>query len=202
MKTLPDFERAKRYALERLEKDLPDNLYYHSLAHTAEDVVPAAERLAAIEGIEGEELLLLLTAAWYHDIGFIEQYADHEHISVRIASEVLPEFGYSREQLQAIRGMIMATKLPQSPQNLPEQILSDADLDNLGRDDFEERSRLLRAELETLGTSVSNEDWYERQLEFLQGHQYFTDAARGLRDEKKHQNLEALVASHNQTDER
>jgi uncharacterized protein len=202
MKTLPDFERAKRYALERLQTDLPDNLYYHSLAHTAEDVVPAAERLAAIEGIEGEDLLLLLTAALYHDIGFIEHYTDHESVSVRIAAEALPEYGYSQDQLHIISGMIMATKLPQSPHSLLEQILADADLDNLGRDDFEARSKLLREELEALGNSVNDEDWYERQLEFLQGHTYFTDAARGLRDEKKQHNLEALVARHSKTDER
>ena len=48
----PDFERAKHYAFERLEHNLPPNLMYHSPAHTREDVLPAAERLAALERID------------------------------------------------------------------------------------------------------------------------------------------------------
>jgi uncharacterized protein len=195
--TAPDFERASQYALERLEQELPETLCFHSLAHTRDDVVPAVERLAAMEGIEGEELLLLRTAAFFHDIGFIERYNDHESVSIRIAGEALPSFGYTAQQIEGISNMILATKLPQSPQNLLEEILADGDLDNLGRDDFAERSRLLRAEQEVLGISVSDEVWYERQLEFLQNHEYFTDAARRLRDAKKQQNLQELIEQHN-----
>jgi uncharacterized protein len=176
-----------------LEHELPETLYYHSLAHTRDDVVPAVERLAAMEGVEGEALLLVRTAALFHDIGFIEQYNDHESVSVRIAEEALPNFGYNAGQIEAISNMIMATRLPQSPQNLLEEILADGDLDNLGRDDFVERSRLLRAEQETLGISASDEVWYQRQLEFVQHHEYFTAAARRLRDAKKEQNIKELI---------
>jgi uncharacterized protein len=91
----PDFERARQYALERLERELPPTLCYHSLAHTRDDVVPAAELLAALEGVEGEALLLLRTTAFYHDLGHVEQYTGHEATGVRIAAEVLPHFGYS-----------------------------------------------------------------------------------------------------------
>ncbi len=194
--TPPDFENARQYALERLERELPDNLYYHSLGHTRDDVAPAVERLAAIEGIEGEALLLLRTAAYFHDIGFIVQYNDHETASVQIAQEALPHFGYTEEQIEAISHMIMATRLPQSPGNRLEEILADGDLDNLGRDDFEERSQVLRAELETIGVTSSDEDWYQRQLEFIQHHRYFTDAARRLRDTKKEQNIKELIETH------
>jgi uncharacterized protein len=194
--TAPDFERAKQYALERLENELPGTLYYHSLYHTRDDVVPAVERLAALEGVEGEALLLLQTAALYHDIGFIKQYDNHEAVSVQIAEAALPDFGYSAEQIEMIGSMIMATRLPQTPQSLLEEILADGDLDNLGRDDFNERSRLLRAEQEARGLHLSDEDWYERQLEFVQNHQYFTDAARQLRDGKKQRNIQALIEQH------
>jgi uncharacterized protein len=196
--TLPDFESARHYALERLERELPENLHYHSLGHTRDDVVPAVERLAEIEGVVGEPLLLLRTAAYFHDIGFIVQYNNHETASVQIAQEALPQFGYTGAQIEAISQMIMATKLPQSPDNRLAEILADADLDNLGRDDFEERSQVLRAELETLGITSSDEDWYQRQLEFIQNHRYFTGAARQLRDVKKEQNIKELIVRHNQ----
>jgi len=173
----PDFDQARRYVVTRLEQELPPQRVYHNVAHTRDEVAPAAERLAAAEGIEGEALLLVRTAAWFHDIGFIQQGPDHEVIGAQIAAQVLPRFGYSSDQIAAIRGMIMATRLPQSPCNLLEQIIADADLDLLGCDDFIARNYDLRAEMATYGQTMTDEEWYVSQLEFLQGHRYFTAAA-------------------------
>jgi len=190
----PDFERAKQYALERLERDLSPALTYHCLTHTRDDVMPAAERLAALEGVTGESLLLLRTAALYHDIGFVKQHDDHETIGVRIATEVLPRFGYSPAHIEAIGGMILATKLPQSPHTLLEEILTDADLDVLGRDDFWIRSQDLQAEVAALGRPMTDEQWFSDQLKFMQAHRYFTVAARTLRDTMKQKNIKALIS--------
>ena len=88
-----EFEAAAAYALGRLESELSPALSYHSVDHTNADVVPAATRLAADEGIEGNDLRNLVTAAWFHDLGFIEQRTGHEGVGARIASEVLPGFG-------------------------------------------------------------------------------------------------------------
>lgn len=188
------YERAKRYALRRLERELPPVLTYHCLQHTRDDVVPAAQRLAALEGVEGEQLLLLLTAAYYHDIGFVKQCADHEAMSVQIAAKVLPRFGVSPAEIEVISGIIMATRLPQSPSTLLEEIMVDADLDVLGRDDFWPLNRVLRAEMAALGQSMTDEEWYSSQLEFVQTHHYFTAAARTLRNHRKQRNLEELSA--------
>jgi uncharacterized protein len=188
----PDFEKAREYVLERLEGELHPYLYYHSLSHTRDEVVPAVERLATRQDVAGVDFVLLLTAAYFHDIGYIEKMEDHETTSARIASEALPGFGYSPEQVETIRRIIMATKLPQSPQTLLEEIMADADLDVLGRDDFLKRSQDLRAELTALGVSHSDEAWYHSQLEFIQAHNYFTSAAHQLRDETKRRNIAKL----------
>src|SRR5688572_22008366 len=111
----PNFVGARQYALERLARELPPALLYHSYAHTAEDVTAAAERLADMEGLSGEERLLLRTAAYFHDIGFVEQREEHEAAGMRIVREVLPRFGYSAAQVEAICGMLEATRLPQTP---------------------------------------------------------------------------------------
>jgi uncharacterized protein len=190
---LPDFEGARAYALGRLDRELPPELCYHSIAHSRDDVVPAAERLAAAEGVVGEELLLLRTAAYFHDIGFVERREDHEVRGARIANEVLPRFGYTSAQIVAIVGMIMATRLPQSPLTLPQQILADADLDVLGRSDFLTLNERLRLELAHAGMPASDAEWYRVQLHFLRGHRYWTAAARTLRDEQKQRNMEELT---------
>jgi len=188
----PDFDQARRYVVTRLEQELPPQRVYHNVAHTRDEVAPAAERLAAAEGIEGEALLLVRTAAWFHDIGFIQQGPDHEVIGAQIAAQVLPRFGYSSDQIAAIRGMIMATRLPQSPCNLLEQIIADADLDLLGCDDFIARNYDLRAEMATYGQTMTDEEWYISQLEFLQGHRYFTVAAYAQRAAGKVTNAQWL----------
>jgi uncharacterized protein len=191
---VPDFDAAKQYALGRLERDLSPALCYHSIAHTRDDVALAAERLAAAEGVTGEILLLLRTAAYYHDIGFVERREDHEVVGARMAAEILPRFGYDPAQIVQIIGMIMATRLPQSPQTQAQQILADADLDVLGRDDFLTVNHHLRVELARGGMPASDADWYRVQLRFLRGHRYWTPSARSLRDAQKERNIEALAA--------
>ncbi|MBN1148181.1 MAG: SpoIIE family protein phosphatase [Anaerolineales bacterium] len=191
--TAPDFELAKQAALERLERELSPRLTYHSLAHTRDEVLVAVERLARLEGIEDNETLLLLrTAALYHDIGFIESKIEHEAASARIAAETLPGFGYSSQQIEQICQIIMATRLPQSPTTHLQQIIADADLDGLGREDFMGRSRDLQRELTEFGELISWEDWYRRQLAFLQQHRYFTASAARLRQPGKERNIETL----------
>jgi uncharacterized protein len=187
------FDQAIAYALTRLERDLPVSLVYHSLAHTHDEVVPIAAHLARMEGINDRETLLLLrTAAYYHDIGFVEQSYEHEAAGVQIARAVLPQFGYNAAQIELIEGLIMATRLPPSPRTLLEQILTDADLDSLGRFDFFSRSLDLRVELAASGIGIPLSDWYRQQLEFLSTHRYFTSSAHALRNVGKQHNIALL----------
>lgn len=188
-----NIELACQYALERLAHEVPVIYTYHSLAHTQNDVVPAVERLAALAGVEGEDWLLLRTAAHYHDIGFIIRTDGHEALGVQMAVAVLPDYGYTPDQIERIGGMIMATRLPQSPHNLLEQLLADADLDVFGREDFPTYNQLLRDELTALHGPISDQEWYQSQLLFLQNHRYWTDAARWLRDAGKQQNISHLA---------
>ena len=186
------FERARKYAAERLEKELPPDLYYHGYTHTRDDVVPAVERLAKMEGVNGKSLRLLLTGAWYHDLGFIEQGVHHELIGARIAVQVLPGFGYSEEDAETVRWIILATALPQSPNNLLEEIMADADLDVLGRKDFTSRNEALRREIASHGRTFTDQEWYSSQIKFLETHNYFTASARKLRNEQKRVNLDGM----------
>ena len=197
----PDYEGAIRYALNRLERELSPALTYHNAAHTRDDVLPAARRLAALMEISKEDVRLLDVGAAYHDIGFTVHHPkegdpslEHERAGAAIVAQVLPGFGFTSEQVATVQGLVLATHLPQSPRTPLEEILADADLDNLGRDDALERSRALRAELAILDAPVSEVEWYRRQLKFFREHRYFTPAARRLRDRGKHKNIEALSA--------
>lgn len=195
----PDYEGAKRHVLERLERELAPEFHYHSVKHTRDEVLPAVDRLAEREGVSGDDLLLLRTAALYHDIGFVEQPSDNEVIGVRIATEALPQFGYSQTQIGVVSSIIMATKLPQTPHNRLEEIMADADLDIFGSDDFVARNEQLRAELAALGSPSSDQEWYRSQLAFMQGHEYFTTSARALLGSKKEANMRMMEERLRQT---
>jgi len=184
-----NWRAAAEYALARLERESRPEMTYHSLWHARDDVLPAARRLAAMMGIGQDETRLLEVAALYHDIGYTAQREEHERAGAGIAAQVLPGFHFSADQVAAIQGMILATQLPQTPRTLLEEILADADLDVLGREDYQERNQALRAELAALGTRMSDPQWLTRQLHLLQSHRYWTSAARALRDAGKEQNI-------------
>ena len=183
-----NFDEMKEFILEKLEKELPKHLKYHSVGHVL-DVYRAAIRYAELEGINETDTKLLKTASLFHDSGFIVQAKDHEKISCGIAQEHLPDFGYSQEQITKIKGMIMATRIPQSPTTHLEKILADADLDYLGRDDFDQISNGL---FEELGLD-DKKTWNKTQISFFEKHHYFTESARSLRNEKKQQNLNRII---------
>ena len=185
----PNYDLARNYVHTRLESELPAQFIYHCLAHTFDDALPAAERLAEMLNVSNQDRLLLRTAVLFHDLGFVEGPVNHETISIRIARQVLPRFGYSPEQVETVVGLIMATRLPQTPNTALEEIIADADLDVFGRDDFVPRNQALRDELDSQGRTFTDEEWYSTQIAFMESHTFFTEAARKWNNAKKAQNL-------------
>jgi Predicted HD superfamily hydrolase len=186
---------AAQYILNRLKDELSPDLTYHNVTHT-EDVYSAAQLIAREEGITGRDLELTLTAALFHDTGFLINGMGHGHevLSCSIARETLPAFEYSATDISLITELILATEIPQRPDRLLEQVLCDADLDYLGRDDFFQRSELLYNEMRKLGAVASRTDYDRLQLAFLRGHTYFTETSKRMRNQKKLDNLQKLIA--------
>lgn len=189
-----DTQAAKKYILERLRTELPAERTYHCLEHTL-DVYASVIDIAEQEGVSGEGLELLKIAALYHDAGFIEKDSEHESTGCKIARQVLPGFGFQDEQVELICEMIMSTRIPQSPGNKLSRILCDADLDYLGRNDFERIGETLYEEMLTYGTLSNRKEWNELQISFLDRHRYFTDTNKRLREPMKQRHLEQCRAS-------
>lgn len=188
-KTSVDFNGARDYILHRLRTELNPSLFYHSVEHTI-DVYEATRRLTEVENIEGKSKILLETAALYHDSGMLIQYENHEEISCDFVKKVLPGFGYTTSEVDEITSLIMLTTMPQKAVYLPDQILCDADLDYLGRDDFFIHSFQLQLEWQVNGIMSTNlAEWLEIQKSFLSRHNYYTKGAFAMRNEKKLRNL-------------
>ncbi len=187
-----DTQAAETYILARLRSGLPPHRSYHSCEHTL-DVYRTAITIASAEGVGGEDLDLLKTAALFHDSGFLVQDQEHEQGSCMIAREALPGFGYSDNQVDRICVMIMATKIPQDPMNELSRILCDADLDYLGRPDFFRIGATLFDEFKHYGVLNTEREWNELQVRFLEKHHYFTRRSKLVREPVKRKHLAAVI---------
>jgi uncharacterized protein len=188
-----NFQAAKIFIINWLNSDLSPMLSYHGLHHTL-DVLEVTDELCEMEGIDEENATLLRTAALFHDSGFLINNKEHELLGCQIVREKLPDFGYNHEQIEKICAMIMATKIPQSPQNHLEQILCDADLDYLGRDDFYRIGETLFHELKSYHVLQDEKVWNRIQVGFLENHRFFTKTNVARRNPKKGQHLSQLKA--------
>lgn len=171
-----------------LEKNLPAYLTYHDFNHT-KLVLEKAILIGRMENISEDELLLLKIAAIYHDTGYKISHENHEAESCKIVKNELPELGFSKSEIEQICGMIMATKIPQRPNSLLEEILADADLEYLGTDDFESISQKLYLELKHFRPELTLQQWYNIQISFFTKHHYHTEYCRKNRESFKLKNL-------------
>lgn len=185
------FEDIQRKVLDFLQEKLPKHLHYHNYAHTI-DVTNQAELIGIGEGISDEDLLLLKTAALFHDTGHVIQSPNHEFYSTEIAKEWLPKYGYLPDQIETICEIIMATQLPPTPKTLLQEIICDSDLDYLGRVDFIPGSNLLFEELKAIGVLDDINEWNKLQVKFLSAHQFFTATSQRLREVNKQKQIERI----------
>ncbi|MBK9339159.1 MAG: HD domain-containing protein [Lewinellaceae bacterium] len=187
-----DYRAAKHFILAKLRTELSDKLLYHGLHHTL-DVLQAAKFLCESEGVHGHLAVLVKTAALFHDAGFVHnKHAGHEYEGCVMARAALPGFGYSKDDIETICGMIMSTKIPQSPTNLLEEIICDADLDYLGRDDFFAIGTSLFEELAAYNLLHGEQAWNRLQVNFLSAHHFHTHTNKTLREPVKQQYLAIL----------
>jgi uncharacterized protein len=194
MATKEIFETIRSGILQNLGDNLSKDLLYHCVGHTI-DVEIQAERIAFSEKISNQEdLFLLKIACLYHDSGFLFTYNEHESAGCDLVMKELPAFGLSRQQVEMVVGMIMATKIPQRPLTKLEEVICDADLDYLGREDFFPISNNLFLELKAGNFIVSENDWNLVQVKFFKQHEYFTLTTKNLREQQKQKHLEVIEA--------
>lgn len=193
--TIIDYKRLYNDVTIKLRSELPASLFYHNVDHT-QSVLDIAEKIAFSEGVVGEEMLLLKTAALLHDAGFLKTYAKHEHVSCEMAGELLPAYGYTSSQIEIICGIIMATKLPQRPHNKLEQIICDADLHYLGTENYFQIAERLFKEYKKHHVVKSRKEWQHKQILFLGSHHFFTPTARQFYKAKKEEHFLSITHAH------
>ncbi|MBO9634304.1 MAG: HD domain-containing protein [Chitinophagaceae bacterium] len=187
-------QEARQYVTGIFTNKVNPAFVYHNIEHTRE-VVEAADQMASYLSLPEEERPALLLAAWFHDTGYSAgQPKRHEEVSRDIAADFLRNKGVDQETIDRVSNAIMATKWPQSPTDLLEQILCDADLSHLGMPVFPEKNKLLRQELNLLfDNKLSKKEWRQKNIFFLQQHRYFTEYGKTVLEPVKQHHLQALI---------
>jgi len=177
--------------MERLQNELSKDLHYHGMHHTLDALKTCDLYLRHIK-IDPHDARLLRLGILFHDIGFTISNEEHEYKGSIIARDLLTQFGFKTKDIDVIVGLILSTKIPQSPKTLLENMICYIDLDYLGRSDFYEISESLYEELQvTIGLKNKN-DWNKIQVKFLEAHKYHTDFAIKNRQPEKEKRIMEL----------
>ena len=181
------------YVRSYMATDMACSYCFHDDGHT-EAVVKAVKEIARHYNLDEEQYFIVTAAAHFHDLGYIEGGPlGHEERSADLAQDYLMEKRVPEAIIQQVRQCILATRIPQKPRNLLEEILCDADLFHLGLESFDERNKLMRQEVEAIsGFELSKNGWRVNTLLFMKNHHYHTEYAKQLLNKDKERNIKRL----------
>jgi len=186
-------ENVEDYTKKFFAQHISEKYAYHNLQHTI-NVVNAAKEICAKEDIGAADTELLEIAAWFHDLGYDQGAEGHEQRSADYVTEFLKANDYPKADIATICNCILATKYPQTPTTLFQKILCDADLSHLGKDIYWNRCGKVREELVLVKNLVMTEqEWTDFELEFMQNHQFHTKTGKVLYDKNKRKHIKQLV---------
>lgn len=185
------YNKIRKEILGILHTKLPKGLYYHGLHHTL-DVLKVCNQYIKRGNFDDHTSKILRLGALLHDIGFTVSINDHELRGAEIAEEMMTNYAFPRKDIDMVKGIIMATRVPQNPLNYLEEMICDADLDYLGRKDFYIISDQLFRELKFNSVLSSKLEWNKIQIKFLGAHKFHTDFAKHNRQPEMEKRIEEI----------
>jgi predicted metal-dependent HD superfamily phosphohydrolase len=190
MKITPGIQQeAADYVRAYLTNELPQQYCYHNLLHT-ENVINDINEIADGMRLNEQERLIMLVAGWFHDIGYTCRIEGHEQVGAHMAERFLEHRKVNAEEIGKVKSCILATKYPQHPASVLEQVICDADLFHLGQKDLFDKMALIREEWSlTRNLTYSDDQWHALNLEFISTHVFYTTYCQKNYDKRKNKNI-------------
>ena len=94
--------------------------------------------------------------------------------------------------IDQIEACILATKFPRIPKNLLQQIICDADTYHFGTKDFKNTNKQAFKEHSLRTGDTDRSKFNEQTIEMLETHQFYTNYAKQLLNERKTKNMKKL----------
>jgi adenylate cyclase len=179
--------------IKMFDDEAPPDLYFHNSAlvrniNTQVDLISNAEKLPE------EDYLNLKLASLFLMTGFIIDYEKPMEESIRLMDEVLPKYGFTKENRDIVNRLIK-NSFTNNPETTSDQILNDARYDYLGRVDYIKHTDKLLKELAAYGKHHDRKKWIEIQKNHLLDHKFLTNTARLLQSVPVEDQIAALEAS-------
>lgn len=185
-------KNIENYVTALFKKYPNKKLVFHNLRHT-KNVVARTKEIAKHCKLSEEEMLVIIAAAWFHDVGHLFiQPEKHEQMSAEIMRKFMTEQTGNNKLLSQIEQCILATKFPTKPKNILQQIICDADTYHLGTKNFKHTNEQVYEE-EKLKAGFHNKTKFNTNaLKMLQSHKYYTEYCNKLLTKEKMKNIQKL----------
>ena len=186
------YKKIEHYVTGLYETLEDDTLAFHNLKHT-ENVVDRTKEIAGHYHVNEKEMLILYTAAWFHDTGYLfTEPSKHEVMSAEVMRKFMLDHTNDTELIDQIEQCIMATKSPRNPTNLLQQIICDADTYNLGTKEFKETNKRVRKECRLKTGHDDRLEFSRNTIKMLELHQFYTTYCKDLLSVTKELNMKKL----------
>lgn len=183
---------VERYVTAFLTENLSPNLAFHNVHHT-QNVVYAVTEISKNIHLSYEETEPIIIAAWFHDCGYAFTYNNHEDSSKSIACDFLRKQNYPEKNIDTVLSCIEATRFPQNPTTVQQQVLCDADLFHFTKTNYHIYEEALREEFKTIfNKNYTDEEWMQTNCAMLLNHKYFTDYGKNILQKFKEVNIERM----------
>ncbi len=186
------YKETEEYVTDLFEKNSKDNLVYHNLDHT-KYVVSRVTEIAAHYQLSEEEMMIVFVAAWFHDSGYLfVPPKEHEEKSAELMRDFMKQFPLPADIIDNIESCIYSTRYSTEPQNLMQEIVSDADTFNLGTKNFKNTNKDVFSEFEKERPGFTQQAFNIATLQMLKDHKYYTSYCRDLLSKMKRKNMKKL----------
>lgn len=186
------YKKIGEYVTGLFEQMHSPALVFHNLEHT-QNVVKRTQEIAGHYKLTEDEMLVLFTAAWFHDTGHLfTEPSKHEEMSCEIMRKYMKDHIEDEKIIVQVEECIMATKLPRNPKNLLQQIICDADTYHFGTKDFKNTNKRAFEERSLRSGDSDVAKFNQDTIDMLKTHQFYTNYAKELLNERKEKNMKKL----------
>lgn len=177
-------------------------LQYHNMSHITYVLQMATQIAKNTDGIENDNIEPLQLAAVFHDAIYNVQSDNNEESSAEYAALVLTQLTYPIQQIQLVKGLILATKWNYNAQTILEKIIIDADLAHLHCEDYIENQFVnLYQEINSY-RKLGKSKWIKECIALFSKHKYYTSYAQNIFNNGKRSNLEKLNTMNDEATEK
>jgi adenylate cyclase len=170
---------VEEFVLKMYDEEAPPNLYFHNASYV-KNVVNQVDLLSNAEKLDNENYIDLKLAAIFLFTGFISDYDRAMEGSCQIMEEVIPKYGFTRQNADAAKKLI-TNSFYHNLETIPDHILHDALYDYFGRVDFVKLSEKLLKEETEYGKVGDTKEWIKKNTKLLSEVEFITSAAKLLR---------------------